>query len=265
MGLLRMLCVFLCIVYGAPPAAAFEAVAKAPSGWTELRRASSSSRIQLRIFLRQPNYSLFENSLLAVSTPGHPHYGKHLTRLETKEILKPDHESTKTVLDWLSDSGILDGEIRNEGEWIQAFVSVTKAEMILNTTFHVYRNEANNMEAVRSLGYQVPPTVADHITMVQPTTRFGYLTPQNFGIHGTKVLGMAKEVLASESSPTQLNLTACNESITPSCLRVSDSPCRPSIQQYYSLDYVFVLLKYDHWRKLLKVIETTGTLQDWGL
>ncbi|KAI1497096.1 peptidase-like protein [Biscogniauxia marginata] len=198
-----------------------ESLPKVPMGWKRLRDAEPSQVIKLRIALEQPNTAQFEQTLTDISTPQHALYGRHLSREELKNLMKPREESTAAVLDWLRSSGIPQGDIEDKGEWINFKATVSKAESMLNTDFGVYNHVGTEAERIRTLHYSVPGEVLSHITMIQPTTRFGQIRPQALQI---------SEVLTQEEIPTifkiaaqipaqELNITLCNSTITPECLR----------------------------------------------
>ncbi|TVY68851.1 Tripeptidyl-peptidase [Lachnellula suecica] len=133
----------------------FESLRQVPQGWTRLDRPAASTRLRLRIALEEPNPALFEQTLFQVSDPGHPKYGKHLERHQVKALIKPRDESTASVMSWLLSSGVGEADIENDGEWVNFFVPVSMTRQI------------------RTLQYWAPVTVAPHIGMIQPTTRFG--------------------------------------------------------------------------------------------
>jgi len=89
---------------------------------------------------------------------------------------------------------------------------------MLDTEFSWYRSEDANQEVLRTLAYSVPDEVKDHINFVQPTTRFGSLTPLSSTAQiidaGTKSDGTLK--WWGGSAP-QVNIT-CNLTITPECI-----------------------------------------------
>lgn len=146
---------------------------------------------------------------MEVSTPSHPRYGQHLKRHELKDLVKPRAESTHAVLSWLQDAGVESRDIQNDGEWINFYAPVKRAEEMMGTTFKTYESTVrSNVRRVRSLGYSVPKEIRGHIDMIQPTTRFGQIRAER------------NQVLYKETVPLTMaavNAT-CNTTITPSCL-----------------------------------------------
>ncbi|ESZ96495.1 hypothetical protein SBOR_3117 [Sclerotinia borealis F-4128] len=188
-----------------------ESLREIPQGWIRLEKPRPFKTIKLRIALEQPDHELFEQKLFAVSTPDHNEYGQHLDREELKRFIKPADESTHAVLSWLEKSGISESNIVNDGEWINFRTSVQQAEQMLNATFHYYvHQDKKRSKQIRTLSYSVPQEISSHITMVQPTTRFGQMEAQRSQLF--------REDFAAAALPS-LNTTACNVTTTPQCLR----------------------------------------------
>jgi tripeptidyl-peptidase-1 len=155
----------------------FESLRHVPQGWTKLDRPVASTRLRLRIALQEADHALFEKTLFEISDPDHAKYGQHLKREEVKALITPRNESTDAVMAWLGESGVADSDIANDGEWINFLVPVSKAEEMMNTTFYYFTQDADKTgtKKIRTLQYSVPLEVAPHITMIQPTTRFGFV------------------------------------------------------------------------------------------
>lgn len=206
----------------------FESLYETPQGWIKLERPDPSKRLRLRIALEMPNHALFEQTLYTISTPDHPNYGKHLKREEAKALIKPRDASTATVLDWLRSSGVAEADIENDGEWINFIVSVGKAEAMMDTTFNYFIQDTDKTggKKIRTLQYSVPRNLKSHISMIQPTTRLGQMKAQRNAPFEVIKLGEVGELSQSEAftvasapSSAPLNVTACNATITPDCLR----------------------------------------------
>ncbi|KAI5926960.1 peptidase-like protein [Camillea tinctor] len=199
-----------------------ESLPKVPMGWKKLRDANPSQTLKLRIALEQPNAALFEKTLTDISTPQHVLYGRHLSREELKDMMKPRDESTAAVLDWLRASGVPQSDIEDMGEWINFKVPVSKAESMLNTDFSVYNHVGTKGEQIRTLHYSVPSEVMSHITMIQPTTRFGQIRPQALHISEVFSVDEVPEPLfkvAAKVPSQDVDVLLCNSTITPECLR----------------------------------------------
>ncbi|KAI9860422.1 MAG: vesicle formation at the endoplasmic reticulum [Trichoglossum hirsutum] len=197
----------------------FEQLSAVPGGWRQVNTPSPSTQIQLRIALRQQKVQQFEQTVLDVSTPGHPRYGQHLTSGEVKTLLRPTDTTISSVLGWLYDEGVPNSSIKSDGDWITFNVTVEHANRILNTDFFTYRNSVNKVEKIRTLRYSVPKNLHQAIVMIQPTTRFGQIRPLRSSPFVKDLFGDADGIAKSDLPSSSLNFTSCNTTITPSCLR----------------------------------------------
>ncbi|OBT91827.1 vesicle formation at the endoplasmic reticulum [Pseudogymnoascus verrucosus] len=208
-----------------PAVEVFESVNELPEGWTQVRTPAPETIVSLRVALEHPNQELFEQTLLDVSTPDHPKYGQHLTGAELKYMLKPRDDSTESVMTWLASSNVPASEIKNDGEWINFRATVAQAEELLSTKFYVYKHNEDNKEMIRTLEYSLPSSVAPHVLTIQPTTRFSRMMAQRSTIHDISAMNAVFGVAATNHKPapaipsTELDVKACNASITPACLR----------------------------------------------
>ncbi|RYO94053.1 hypothetical protein DL762_000801 [Monosporascus cannonballus] len=207
---------------GSFPGNYVESLQGVPKGWMKLKDADPAQPIRLRIALDQENPALLEQKLYDISAPQDPLYGKHLSREELSHLMRPREESTAAVADWLRASGIPAAHIENAGEWINFRTNVSRAEDLLGTRFAIYYYVGTDIKRLRTLRYQVPAEVRSHITMIQPTTRFGQMRPQRLNV----VEVLDKEditppsvALAANVPTRELDVEFCNSTITPQCLR----------------------------------------------
>lgn len=159
-----------------------ESLPKVPMGWRKLRNAEPDQVIKLRIALVQPGLGQFEQTLYDISTPQHPLYGRHLSRDEVREMMKPKEESTSAVLKWLQDAGIPSSNVENDGEWIKFQTTVLKAASLLGTDFQVYNHVGTDAQRVRTLQYVLIDLFAtswrcDSLTLKQLFRAGGDQTP----------------------------------------------------------------------------------------
>ncbi|KAI0870339.1 subtilisin-like protein [Hypoxylon argillaceum] len=219
-----------------------ESLPGVPTGWTKLRDANSDQLIKLRVALEQPNLAEFEKTLYTISTPQHALYGRHLSREEVRDLVKPTDESTAAVLNWLREAGVDEADMEEDGEWVNFKATVSKAADLLHAEFGVYSHVGSAKESIRTLSYSVPEEVKSHITMIQPTTRFGQVRPQSIQIDHVfeqgEVAGFAQE--AAKIPTQQLNVTSCNTTITPECLRalykVGETQANPNAPGFFAVN-----------------------------
>lgn len=171
--------------------------------------AKPDTMLKFRIGVTRPSQSLFEQTLLEISTPGHKNYGKHMKRNEITDLLRPAAAATDSIMQWLEASGA--SNIQDEGDWIKFHATAGDAEKMLNTEFNTYRSTVRaGVSIIRTLQYSVPQDLQKYIDLIQPTTRFHQLRQQRSQVLDVQRIGMAK---------TGLNVTACNNTITPTCLK----------------------------------------------
>lgn len=203
----------------------FESLHQVPRGWTRIASASPEETVRLRVSLKQQNLDQFYDSLMQVSTPGHPQYGKHYEGHELRSLLKPTDEATATAISWLQDNNVT--TIRDDGDYLFFRTTVATANKLLDTDFHWYENTDGDY-LLRTTRYSVPDAVAMHINFVQPTTRFGTTRPLashvNVVDEGTLSEGTSKWISTTEdikldaASATSTVNASCDNFITPQCL-----------------------------------------------
>ncbi|KAH8719176.1 peptidase S8/S53 domain-containing protein [Phaeosphaeriaceae sp. PMI808] len=185
-----------------------EHLRRVPEGWGEIGAPSAEHKMHFRIAVRSADRALLERTLMEISSPSSPRYGKHLKRHELKDIIKPRAEASKAVLSWLEESGVEARDIENNGEWINFYAPVKRAESMMGTTFRTYQSEVRrDVTKIRSLGYAVPKNIRRHIDMIHPITRFGQLQAERSHIL-TEGMAISAEGLNA----------SCNKTVTPSCL-----------------------------------------------
>ncbi|KAL8305147.1 hypothetical protein RB597_003943 [Gaeumannomyces tritici] len=194
-----------------------ESLAQVPEGWTRLSDADPAQTIRLRISLRQPNLGLFEQTLYAVSSPSSPRYGQHLKRDELRDMMKPHEASTAAVLKWLDDAGIPQALVDDDSDWVNVATTVRNASALLGADFAVYGQDGTRVRKIRALRYSVPEHVREHITMVAPVIRFGQARPLRSIIDS--IQRAESSIQASDIPNPDLNVAACNKTLTPECLR----------------------------------------------
>ena len=215
------LCIFPLLSLSSPAATRLkplEKLARIPQGWQQGQAPSAAGILRFRIAIKQENAFAFEQHVLAISDPDHPKYGQHMRRDEIKDMLRPSTEASSAILGWLRSEGVPENHIQNDGDWINFYVPTTEAERMMNTKFYFYYNEAADTQRIRTLQYSVPQNLHQYIQMIQPTTRFGQIQPQRSTVYEHFVMGEnARQV--KQYSGSGLNVTFCNTTITPQCLR----------------------------------------------
>lgn len=202
------------------PLEVFESLHAVPQGWKKVGTPDPATRLRLRLALQMPDHDIFEQTLFDISTPGHDDYGKHLNRHELRSLIKPNDEASEEVLSWVKSSGVAISEIEHSDEWINFYITVAKAQNLLNTTFHYFTHDADktHTKKIRTLRYSVPSSIAPHVAMIEPTTRFGQMRTERSTVFELETFD-GYRIQEAPSLPPTLNVTACNKTITPDCLR----------------------------------------------
>jgi len=199
-----------------------DSLAAVPKGWTDIGRASSDDSLLLRVALKQPNSAALDQAVLDMSTPGHPNYGMHMSREELRSYTAPRQESVSAVVRWLRKYDIAPS-VNND--WVSFTVTAATANELLNTTMSWYQYSGGGDAKIRTLSYSVPDYVAEHIDLIQPTTRFGQLGAQKSDIFERHRIeeeaGIAGSVTKSSFMATSqsANAVECGATITPACLK----------------------------------------------
>lgn len=113
-------------------------------------------------------------------------------------------------------------DVDNDGDWVHFRTNVTTANSLLETEFGWYHNEDSGRNFLRTTEYGVPAGIADHINLVQPTTRFGNIKAMRSTIHESSPLHETGDVAASALGNIDVAGSSipasCNTTITPTCL-----------------------------------------------
>ncbi|KAB8237172.1 polynucleotide 3'-phosphatase [Aspergillus alliaceus] len=193
----------------------FEKLSAVPKGWHYSNTPSGDTPIALKIALQQHDVAGFEKALLEMSDPDHPSYGKHFkTHDEMKRMLLPTDTAVDAVREWLGSAGISD--VDQDADWINFRTTVDKANALLDADFKWYVSQAKPIRRLRTLQYSIPDSVASHVNVIQPTTRFGKISPNGAILHSKPSqideTALTSAILSKDSSH-------CDSVITPTCLK----------------------------------------------
>lgn len=220
----------------------FESLYSVPSGWTRRGVPEPTTKIRLRIAMQMPDHATFEKTLYDISTPGHPSYGQHLNHQELRDLTKPKDEASASILSWLEASGVAESDIDHDHDWINFYVSVAQANAMMNTTFSYFTQDRDESQTqrIRTLKVSLPTDVAPHVSMIHPTTRFGQMQAQKKAPFKVEKYDPSKYKTPTPSpgSAITLNVTACNSTITPDCIRalysVGDYAANPNVSRNFT-------------------------------
>ena len=164
----------------------------APAGFKldETATPPQDALIRLTIGMPQNNITGLQQTLLDISDPDSPNYGRHWSQAQVtlslntahnglcfrhptqiKEQVAPKEESLKVVTDWLSANGITPASTSPSGDMLTIYVSVEKADALLDANYINYVHEESNSSMTRTLSFSLPADLHEHISFIYPTTQ----------------------------------------------------------------------------------------------
>ena len=152
-------------------------------------------------------------------------YGQHLSKEAVAALVAPHPDSVDLVESWLQAHGldVASSERSHAGDWITIRVSVAQAEKMLGTKYNIYRHGKSDEYVVRTMNYNLPNVLHEHVAVVAPTTYFGTMKSMRVTSFVNKNAPTLESdpLLASLTGLTSLATvpSSCSTTITPSCLR----------------------------------------------
>ncbi|KAB8237450.1 peptidase S8/S53 domain-containing protein [Aspergillus alliaceus] len=184
-----------------------------PTGWRIVKRAHPSEPITIRIYLHPSNITSLQETVYAIATPGNEQYGKHLSREDTHLLSQPSVQAIEDVTSWITGGGISLDKVKINSNRIKISTTIGKANGLLRSDYSVFEHQGFKRRLVRSLTYNVPADVREHIAMLQPVDLFPPL--QAHVSRGRKW----SDNRFWEENQVALGDISCNHNITPSCLK----------------------------------------------
>lgn len=143
-------------------------------------------------------------------------------------MLLPSAASVGAVGAWLDSHNISDVVV--DADWISFSTTVGRANLLLGTQFQWFRPAASDINGdgsarrrLRTLHYSVPDSLAGHVNLVHPTTRFGRVRSN---IVRSKRLDQGYFRAAGGGGATDAAADAaaaaagdCSFAVTPACLK----------------------------------------------
>ncbi|KAH9009153.1 subtilisin-like protein [Lactarius pseudohatsudake] len=148
-----------------------------PENWRNLGHPSADTTIDLHIALKAKNENALIDTLMEVSSPGHPRQGKYLSREEVAELVAPPLDVLELTNAWLEHYGVHPSSIstKHGGSWLTLTgVPVSRANELLSASYQLYQHIGTNDTVLRTLSYGLPAALVEHVENVAPTTHFGF-------------------------------------------------------------------------------------------
>lgn len=191
-------------------------LASVPAGWEHKHAAAPDAKITLHVGLKENNLDQLQKRLLEMSDPYHANYGKHMTRQEIETLTRPSDATISNVQEWLKSHGVaIEGPV-NSG-FLKVRATVEQANRMMDTTYGVFHNVAQNTSSLRTTSYSLPAKLRQHITTIQPTTLFAQL----------KMAGQdSLQVIPETQNKLPVRADCSDGTITPAC-----------IKKFYNINY----------------------------
>ncbi|CAK7270744.1 hypothetical protein SEPCBS119000_004243 [Sporothrix epigloea] len=159
--------------------------------WEPATRAPSDAILPMRIGLKQRNVDGGHNKLMAISDPSSSEYGKHMTSEEVIAFFAPHRTTVEVVVDWLTTAGIHIDRISQSAnrQWIQFDATVSEAEDLLMTDYHIYKHVESGASDLAAENYHVPAHVQEHIDYVTPGIRLRRDVDKSHDLHRRQQIG----------------------------------------------------------------------------
>ncbi|PBP18115.1 alkaline serine protease [Diplocarpon rosae] len=193
--------------------------------WTRKLKVPDTQILPMRIGLKQSNLGAGHDKLMAMSTPGHESYGKHMTPVEIIEFFAPHHSSTDAVSAWLESSGISSHRFAasSNRQWIQFDATAAEVEALLFADFYV-REHSSGVHDISTQEYHVPAHVREHVDYVTPGTRLRERKIK--ASRGDELSKRFESTVGARPLITQLpgfpnpNTSVCDVYVTAECTKV---------------------------------------------
>jgi len=142
----------------------------APIAWVANGPTPRSTVIELVFAVKQNGLRELHDTLMRVSVPSSPDYGKHLSNDEVNALTAPDPDSIRLVEDFVRQYGAEPRAVTPNRDLIVATVSVGVAERMLATKYVKFVHETSGSEIHRVAdGYSLPSSLAAVVDFVSPT------------------------------------------------------------------------------------------------
>lgn len=169
-------------------------------GWIFGEPTPKTHLIELTFAVKQRGLKELHDTLMSVSSPSSPDYGKHLSNEQVQALTAPDPRHIETVHAFLAKHGAVVSSTTPNSDMIITTVPVELAETMLSAEYVQVKHVASGVEVGRTpYGYKLPEDVALAVDFVTPTVHLpglhrptvDYTTHQNttgLGVNSPKNL-----------------------------------------------------------------------------
>ncbi|KAF8259525.1 subtilisin-like protein [Lactarius quietus] len=147
-----------------------------PPNWESLGHPPPGTTIHLYIALRPHHEHALIDSLYDVSDPRSPNYGAHLSKEQVAQLVSPHPDTLELVYSWLRNNDIPSSSISttHSGSCLKVTgLPVVQANELLGASYQRYQHTGtNDTTIIRTIGYELPTVLHEHVRTVIPTTHF---------------------------------------------------------------------------------------------
>ncbi|KAK6069361.1 alkaline serine protease [Seiridium cupressi] len=171
--------------------------------------------LHIEIRLVPPNIAPFVSSLLEISDPASPNYGKYWTAQEVAEAFKPTDGAIESILHWLRTSDVTPRRLSrcHSGDCLAFHSTTAEATQLFHTRFHYFRHKDTGSFRANCEEYHIPRSIKPYVEYIA----FSLIPPVSKRSPGGQPTP-GRRVNERAQSDGQLNID-CAKSTVPSCLR----------------------------------------------
>lgn len=186
----------------------FERAKTGFSQWEKRDKASPEAVIPITIALTQSNMTQGSEWLLDISDPNSPNFGKHMTAKQVQDAFAPTMETKSSVRTWLANAGISENKVTFSASagYLKFDATVSQAESLLKTEFHVYQNKNSGKQHFGCENYHLPSHLVANIDFIKPTIN----SPRSFNKRTARTRSAIERRDAKAS---------CANSVGPDCIK----------------------------------------------
>ena len=144
-----------------------------PDGWRVVGRSPPSQKIEVTFAVKQENLGLLHDRLMAVSTPGSPDYGHHMSNEAVNKLVAPLASRVETVKAFIGSTagGATAVAATPNADFLTAVLSIDKAEALLGAEYEELEHSSSGIRIHRCsrTSYRLPPAVSGAVDFVVPT------------------------------------------------------------------------------------------------
>lgn len=133
------------------PLTLFDELKALPSQWTKVSgKSANSTKLDVKIGLKQSNVQGLESKLMEIATPGNANYGQWLSAEEIDSYVAPSIVDVALVKTWLALYGITDVSSPTS-DWLAFSAPVSTMEQMLNTQYDFFTHPTRSQAIPRTM------------------------------------------------------------------------------------------------------------------